>query len=111
MRYVIHAVIAVAILCGGYEGISRAAAPVAVPVTMRTFREAFKENGVMCEPTELRLIGRETVGKRYVVDIQCPDKQDGLVAFIPLEGNTKKFETLDCSAAIERHVVCALEPK
>jgi hypothetical protein len=85
--------------------------PVAVPVTMQTFRDALKENGVTCEPTEIRLIGRETVSKRYVVEMRCPDKPGGLVAFIPLEGNTNKFETLDCRAAIERHVLCTLEPK
>jgi hypothetical protein len=85
--------------------------PVAAPVTMETFRDAIKENGVTCEPTAMRLIGRETVSRRYVVEMQCPDKPGGLVAFIPLEGNTKMFETLDCSAAIDRHVLCTLEPK
>jgi hypothetical protein len=85
--------------------------PVAVPVTMQTFRDALKENGMTCEPTEIRLIGRETVSKRYVVEMQCPDKPGGLVAFIPLEGNTKKFETLDCGAAVERHILCTLETK
>ena len=83
----------------------------AVPVTMQTLRDALKENGVTCEPTQIHLIGRETVSKRYVVEMQCPDKPGGVVAFIPLGGNTKQFETLDCSAAIERHVLCTLEPK
>jgi hypothetical protein len=83
--------------------------PVAVPVTMQSFREALKENGVSCEPTQMRLIGRETVSKRYVVEMQCPDVAD-MVAFIPLEGNFKKFETLDCGAAKERNILCTLKP-
>jgi hypothetical protein len=85
--------------------------PVAAPVTMQTFRDALKENGVTCEPTQMRLIGRETVSRRYVVEMQCPDTPGGQVAFIPLEGNTKKFETLDCAAATERHILCTLESK
>lgn len=84
--------------------------PVTVPITLQTFRDALKENGVSCEPTQMRLIGRETVSRRYVVEMQCPDS-GGLVAFIPLEGNTKKLETLDCSAAMERNILCTLKPK
>jgi hypothetical protein len=83
--------------------------PVTVPVTLQAFRDALKENGVSCEPTQLRLIGRETVSKRYVVEMQCPDMTDR-VAFIPLNGNTKALETLDCTAAMERNIVCTLKP-
>lgn len=81
-----------------------------VPVTLQAFRDALKENGVSCEPTQLRLIGRETVSKRYVVEMQCPDMTDR-VAFIPLNGNTKALETLDCTAAMERNIVCTLKPQ
>jgi hypothetical protein len=84
--------------------------PVAVPITLQTFRDALKEGGVNCEPTQMRLIGRETVSKRYVVEMQCPDI-GGLVAFIPLEGNNKKMETIDCSAAMERKILCTLKPQ
>jgi len=84
--------------------------PVTVPVTMQTFRDALKEGGVSCEPTQIRLVGRETLSKRYVVEMQCPDMTD-LVAFIPLEGNTNKFETLDCAAAMGRNILCTLKPK
>jgi hypothetical protein len=82
--------------------------PVTVPVTMQSFREALKENGVSCEPTQMRLIGRETVSKRYVVELQCPDAAD-MVALIPLEGNAKKFETLECGAAKERNILCTFK--
>jgi hypothetical protein len=84
--------------------------PVAAPVTMQTFRDALKEAGVSCEPTQMRLVGRETVSKRYVVEMQCPDMSD-LVAFIPLQDTTKKFETLDCAAAMERNILCTLKSK
>jgi hypothetical protein len=83
--------------------------PVPVPVTMQRFRDALKEGGVSCEPTQMRLVGRETVSRRYVVEMQCPDMTE-LVAFIPLEDNTKKFETLDCTAAMQRNIVCTLNP-
>jgi hypothetical protein len=33
------------------------------------------------------------------------------VAFIPVAGNTGKFETLDCAAAIERQIRCEFAPK
>jgi hypothetical protein len=81
--------------------------PVPMPVTMQRFRDALKEGGVSCEPTQMRLVGRETVTRRYVVEMQCPDTT-GLVAFIPLEDNTKKMETLDCSAAMQRNIVSTL---
>jgi hypothetical protein len=84
--------------------------PVPVPVTMQRFRDALKEGGVSCEPAQMRLVGRETVSRRYVVEMQCPDMPE-LVAFIPLEDNTKKFETLDCTAAMQRNIVCTLNPK
>jgi len=77
-------------------------------VTMQMFRDAIKQNGLACEPTKMRVIGRESVDKRYVVELQCAQQTDGLVAFIPLEGNTNKFETLDCAAAAGRDIVCQL---
>jgi hypothetical protein len=79
---------------------------VAAAATMQTFREALKQNGVRCEPTQMRTIGRESVDKRYVVEVQCPEQPNGLVAFIPLEGNTHPFETIDCPAAVERQIQC-----
>jgi hypothetical protein len=84
--------------------------PVPVPVTMQRFRDALKEGGVSCEPTQMRLVGRETVSRRYVVEMQCPDMTE-LVAFIPLDDDTKKFETLDCTAAMQRNIVCTLNPR
>lgn len=57
------------------------------------------------------MIGRESVAKRYVVEVQCQHQPSGLAAFIPVAGNTGKFETLDCAAAIERQIRCELASK
>ena len=80
--------------------------PVATPVTLDTFRDALQKQGVKCTPTETRLIGRENVRKRYVVEFACPEMPNGLVAFIPLEDNANPFETIDCSQAVARHLLC-----
>lgn len=84
------------------------AGPVSTPVSLQSLRDALKHNGVDCEPAQLRLIGREAVDRRYVVEVQCPQQPKGMVAFIPLDGNTSKFETIDCAAAVEQEIVCKL---
>jgi hypothetical protein len=84
---------------------------VTTPVTMQSFRDALKQNGVNCEPTDMRLIGRESVDKRYVVEVQCQEQPNGLVAFIPVAGNTNHFEAIDCAAAVERQIRCELAAK
>jgi len=81
---------------------------VTVPVTMQTFRDALKEHAVDCTPGQMRMVGRESVGQRYVVEVQCAQQSKGLVAFIPLQDGPKPFETLDCSAAAARGVKCTL---
>jgi len=80
--------------------------PVAAPVTMEMFTEALDKHGVKCTATHTRVIGRESVRKRYAVEFACPEMPNGLVAFIPLEGNTNPFETIDCSQAVARHLLC-----
>jgi hypothetical protein len=85
--------------------------PVSTPVTLATFRDALKQNGVSCEPDHMRVVGRERVDKRYVVEVQCPQQPAGLVAFIPLEGSTNKFEAIDCLAAVDRGVTCQFTNK
>jgi len=84
---------------------------VSAPVSRQMFLDALEQNGVNCEPSQMRVIGRESVDKRYVVEFQCSEQPNGLVAFFPLEGNTHKFEALDCAAAVERGVVCQLANK
>lgn len=93
------------------EGLKCALTAVTLPVTLQTFRDAIKDHAVDCDPAEIRYIGRETQGRRYVVELQCPQQPKGLVAFIPLQDNPKPFETLDCSAAAARSVQCKLTAK
>jgi len=73
---------------------------------MQTFRDALAANGIKCESTKSRVIGQENIRKRYVVEFACPEQPKGLVAFIPVEGNTNPFETIDCSTAVSRHILC-----
>jgi hypothetical protein len=82
--------------------------PVPVPITKQTFRDALKRYDIGCEPTELRIVGRESEDKRYVVEVKCPELPKGLVAFVPLEGNPHQFEAIDCAAASERAIACQL---
>lgn len=93
------------------QGVKCALTEVTMPVTLETFRDAIKEHAVECEPAQIRYVGRETQGRRYVVELQCPQQPKGLVAFIPLEGNTKPFETVDCPAAVAHAVHCKLTEK
>ena len=58
--------------------------------------------------TKCACIGQQTASKRYVVEFQCPEQPKGLVAFIPLNGNTAPFETLDCAAAAKKGAACKL---
>lgn len=79
------------------------------PLTLQTFKDAIAQHGISCDSTNIRVIGQETAQKRHVVEFQCPQYPKGLVAFIPLDGNTAPFETMDCTkAAKERHIVCKL---
>ena len=84
---------------------------VTTPVTLQTFRDALKQNDVPCEPTNMRVIGRESIDKRYVVEVTCQEQPNGLVAFIPVAGNTRQFESIDCAAAAERQIRCELGAK
>ena len=93
------------------QGVKCTLSPVTMPVTLQTLRDAIANQAVDCEPAEIRYIGRETQGRRYVVELRCPQQPKGLVAFIPLEGNPKPFETVDCSAAAARALKCTLTAK
>lgn len=78
-------------------------------ITLETFKQALAQHHVACTASNLRLIGKENFKKRHVVEFQCPEQPNGLVAFIPLEDTTAPFETMDCVAAgAKAHVICAL---
>jgi hypothetical protein len=82
------------------------AGAIAVPVTLQTFRDALKQHAVNCTPGQMRMIGRESVARRYVVEVQCPEQPKGLVAFVPVDDPASSFEAVDCMAAVERGVQC-----
>lgn len=94
------------------QGILCSLTSVTKPVTLQTLRDAIKEHTVDCEPAQIRYVGREGQGRRYVVEMQCPQQPKGLVAFIPIGDNTKPFETVDCAtAATQSAVKCELTAK
>jgi hypothetical protein len=85
--------------------------PPPAQVMMDRFKQAIKQNGVACDAMQIRVVGRETVSRRYVIEAQCPEQPGGLVAFIPLDDPNHQFESMDCAAAAEHHVTCALQLK
>jgi hypothetical protein len=79
-------------------------------ITLDTFRDALKTRQITCAAgeKEVRFVGQENVQKRFVVEFSCREHPQGLVAFVPLEGNKAPFEALDCPGAARRGVLCAL---
>jgi hypothetical protein len=82
------------------------AGPVEIPVTLETFKSALAQHGVSCSIAQIRMIGQETHLKRYVVEYRCADQATGMIAYLPLEGNTNPYETSDCNSAARLDVVC-----
>ena len=83
-----------------------------LPATIEDFKTALAQHNVPCDASDVRSIGKETALKRHVVEFLCPQQQPGgLVAFIPLNGNTAPFETVDCAAASKRGIICKLTKK
>ena len=82
------------------------AGPVEVPVTLDTFKGALAQHGVSCNIGQIRMIGQEDHLKRYVVEYRCADQPAAVVAFIPLQGNTNPYESIDCNEAASRLVPC-----
>jgi hypothetical protein len=72
-------------------------------------RGALAPYKISCDAESVRVIGRETVRRRQVVEYFCPQQQPkGLVAFLPAEGSNEPFEAVDCQAAAKRQAVCTL---
>jgi hypothetical protein len=78
-------------------------------VTIDTFKQALAQHKVACTVQDTRMIGRQNVSKRHVVEFKCPEHPEGLVAFIPLEDSTAPFETMSCTdAGFKQHIICSL---
>jgi hypothetical protein len=49
--------------------------------------------------------------KRYVVEYRCAEHSAGMVAFLPLAGNSTPYESLNCADALSiRGVACTFAP-
>ncbi len=75
---------------------------------IETFKDYLAHTGVACSVEQVRVIGQESIKKRYVVEFQCPQQPKGLVAYIPLADNTNKFETINCLDAAKHGLSCKL---
>lgn len=76
--------------------------------TADNLKAALAAHGPACTVTDMRVVGRETVRKRHVVEFLCPEQPKGLVAFIPLGANPNKYQAVDCPTAAKAGVICKL---
>jgi hypothetical protein len=77
--------------------------------TLAWFNDALTRNGVGCLTKRARIIGRESIKRRYLVEFECSDRPEGLVAFVPPAGDTvNSFESMNCLMAVERGIRCEL---
>jgi hypothetical protein len=75
--------------------------------TLAWFKQALSQNGVSCESKRARIIGRESIKRRYLVEFECTDHPEGLVAFVPSAGDTaNSFESMSCAQAVARKIRC-----
>ena len=74
-----------------------------------TVSRALAKNGVSCKIDQVRMIGQEDHLKRYVVEYRCADPPGAGVAFIPLQGNSNPYESMNCAAAALQAIPCILE--
>ncbi|MHB8812171.1 MAG: hypothetical protein ACYDAE_02810 [Steroidobacteraceae bacterium] len=74
---------------------------------LQWFENAFSRNDFACSVKNARIVGRESIKRRWVVEFQCAQHPRGVVAYVPSEGDTvNKFERIDCEAAATRHLRC-----
>ena len=76
--------------------------------SLETLKAALARH-VSCKIDPVRLIGQEEHLKRYVVEYRCADAAATRgIAFVPLEGNTNPYESLDCGAGALQGIACVL---
>jgi hypothetical protein len=74
---------------------------------LQWFKDALNKNGVSCDVKKARIVGRESIKRRYIVEYQCPQQPRGVVAYVPSAGDTTNpFESIDCDAAALRKIPC-----
>jgi hypothetical protein len=75
--------------------------------TLTWFKDALSRNGLGCQTKRARIVGRESIKRRYLVEFECSDRPEGLVAFVPPAGDTvNAFESMDCASAATRGIRC-----
>lgn len=75
--------------------------------TLSWFKDALARNGVSCDSKRARIIGRESIKRRYLVEFECEGRPEGLVVYVPAEGDTANpFESMSCVAAANRGIHC-----
>jgi hypothetical protein len=80
--------------------------------TLAWFKEALTRNGLSCQSKRARIVGRESIKRRYLVEFECSDRPEGLVAFVPPAGDTvNSFESINCLIAAERGIRCEFVAK
>jgi hypothetical protein len=73
------------------------------------FKDALAGNGVLCETRRARIVGRESIKRRYVVEFECVNRAEGLIAFVPAAGDSvNPFESMSCVSAAARGIRCEL---
>lgn len=84
-----------------------AAAPDGPRPNLQWFKDVLGKNGISCDVKQARVVGRESIKRRYVVEYQCPQQPQGLVAYVPPPGDTANaFESMDCAAAAVKKIAC-----
>lgn len=88
--------------------LTRTAAP---QVNLGMLTDALAARKIACttDQNSIRVVGQESLKKRYVVEFKCKEHPAGLVAFIPLGNSPAEFESMDCAEAKKRNVLCALK--
>jgi hypothetical protein len=80
--------------------------------TLAWFKEELSRRGVSCQTKRARIVGRESIKRRYVVEFECSDRSEGLVAYVPPAGDTvNPFESMTCASAAERGIRCEFLPQ
>jgi hypothetical protein len=74
---------------------------------LQWFKDALSARGVPCDVQKARIIGRESIKRRYIVEYLCPQQPRGIVAYVPSAGDSvNPFESMDCDAAAIRKITC-----
>jgi len=75
--------------------------------SLQWFKDALSKNGVACDVKKARVVGRESIKRRYIVEYQCPQQPHGVVAYVPSDADIiNPFEWIDCDAAAVRKLSC-----